>query len=133
VLREPGVIACASEAAPRPRLAGPARRLFGLPIDPNRADSATLETLPGIGPARARAIVAERARRPFASPRDLRRVHGLGPVRIAALAPHLDFPEPTPGRGEPAAETITCRPACGTALGAAAAGEAPREAAGEGP
>jgi competence protein ComEA len=59
--------------------------VLDLPIDPNRADALTLETLPGIGPARAEAIIAERSRRPFRDLRDLMRVHGLGPSRVAAL------------------------------------------------
>jgi hypothetical protein len=56
------VVACVCDGGP---LRGPARRLFGLPIDVNVADAWTLEALPGIGPARARAIVAERQRAPF--------------------------------------------------------------------
>lgn len=68
-----------------PALRGPARLLFALPIDPNRADARTLEALPGVGPVRAARIVAERARRPFAELRDLRRVHGIGPHTVAGL------------------------------------------------
>ncbi len=67
-------------------LRGPARRLFGLPIDPNRADAQTLETLPGIGARRAAAILRERARRPFRDLRDLERVPGVGPRTLAGLA-----------------------------------------------
>jgi hypothetical protein len=76
---------CGEPAAGRP-LRGPARRLFGLPIDPNRADAPTLETLPGIGPRGAEAILRERARAPFATPQDLARVHGIGPRTVAGLA-----------------------------------------------
>ena len=72
-----------------PPLRGPARRLFGLPLDPNRADAATLETLPGIGPVRAAAIVDERRRRPFARVGDLARVRGIGPHTLARIAPWL--------------------------------------------
>jgi hypothetical protein len=72
-----------------PPLRGPARRLFGLPLDPNRADAATLETLPGIGPVRAAAIVAERRRRPFARVADLARVRGIGPRTLTRIAPWL--------------------------------------------
>ncbi len=67
-------------------LRGPARRLFGLPIDPNRADAQTLEILPGIGAKRAAAILSERARRPFRDLRDLERVPGVGPRTLAGLA-----------------------------------------------
>lgn len=65
---------------------GPARLLFGLPIDPNRADAETLEVLPGIGPSRAGAIVAGRESRPYRSVEDLQRVSGIGPVTVDRLA-----------------------------------------------
>jgi len=76
-------IACGGPGAP---LSGVARRIFGRPIDPNRADGPTLETLPGIGPSRAAAILAERARRPFASGAELARVRGIGASTVARLA-----------------------------------------------
>jgi competence protein ComEA len=133
VLREPAVIECVLESAPRPRLAGPTRRLFDLPVDPNRADPVTLETLPGIGPARARAIVAERSSRPFASLADLRRVYGLGPVRVAALAPYLAFSGPLAVGDVPSVKSPTCRSSCGNAPAGAVSGEVPQGAAEEGP
>lgn len=71
-------------------LRGPARRLFDLPIDPNRADAQTLEILPGIGARRAAAIVRERARRPFRDLRDLDRVPGLGPRILARLSGRVE-------------------------------------------
>lgn len=56
------------------------------PIDLNTADLATLDSLPGIGPATARAILEERARRGgFRSTRDLLRVPGIGDGRFARL------------------------------------------------
>jgi competence protein ComEA len=56
------------------------------PIDLNAADLAALDSLPGIGPATARAIVEERARRGgFRSTRDLLRVPGIGEGRFARL------------------------------------------------
>jgi competence ComEA-like helix-hairpin-helix protein len=77
------VVACdRSAGAP---LRGAARRLFGLPLDPNTADALSLETLPGIGPARARAIVEARQRRPFERTEDLGRVHGIGPRTLERL------------------------------------------------
>lgn len=51
-------------------------------VDVNTADVATLESLPGVGPQIAKAIVAER---PFASVDDLERVQGIGPARLAEL------------------------------------------------
>jgi hypothetical protein len=70
-------------------LRGPARLLFGLGLDPNTADAASLEALPGIGPARARAIVAARCAKRFDSPRDLERVPGIGARSRARLEPWL--------------------------------------------
>jgi competence protein ComEA len=70
--------------------------LFALPIDPNRADARTLEALPGIGPARAAAILAERERRPFGEVDDLERVAGIGPKTRRRLAPWLGLPGGAP-------------------------------------
>lgn len=56
------------------------------PIDLNAADLGTLDSLPGIGPATARAILEERIRRGgFRSIRDLLRVPGIGEGRFARL------------------------------------------------
>jgi competence protein ComEA len=56
------------------------------PIDLNAADLAALDSLPGIGPATARAILEERTRRGgFRSTRDLLRVPGIGDGRFARL------------------------------------------------
>ncbi len=56
--------------------------LLGAPLDLNRAGIRELTLLPGVGPATARKIAAERmVRGPFGSPEDLRRVRGI-PVRV---------------------------------------------------
>jgi len=56
------------------------------PIDLNTATAADLETLPGVGPATAAAIVDDRDRNgPFASVDELDRVPGIGPAKLAAL------------------------------------------------
>jgi competence protein ComEA len=70
---------------------GPARVLFGLGIDPNLADAAALEALPGVGPARAEAIVAGRADGAYRTLADLGRVRGIGPVTLRRAAPWLEF------------------------------------------
>ncbi len=70
---------------------GPARLLFGLGLDPNRADAETLSALPGIGPARARAIVEGRRAGPYRTARDLTRVHGIGDKTALHLRPWLCF------------------------------------------
>jgi competence protein ComEA len=80
------VVSC---TGPGPPLRGPARLLFGLPLDANVADARSLEALPGIGPARAEAIVRARAQARFASLADLLRVPGIGPVTLSRVAPHL--------------------------------------------
>ncbi|NNE11537.1 MAG: ComEA family DNA-binding protein [Ilumatobacter sp.] len=57
------------------------------PIDLNVATAAELETLPGVGPATAAAIVDDRERNgPFASVDDLDRVPGIGRAKLAAVA-----------------------------------------------
>ena len=57
------------------------------PVDVNRASAAELDTLPGVGPATAAAIVAERdLNGPFVSFDDLERVPGIGPAKLARLA-----------------------------------------------
>ncbi len=55
-------------------------------VDLNRADQAQLETLPGIGPATARAIISYReANGGFATIEDLMQVPGIKQARFAAL------------------------------------------------
>ena len=56
------------------------------PVDLNSATVEELESLPGVGPATAAAIVDDRVRNgPFASVDDLDRVPGIGPGKLAAL------------------------------------------------
>lgn len=81
--------------APGGPVRGPARLLFGLGLDPNRADAETLAALPGVGPARAAAIVAARAKAPYRRAEDLRRVHGIGAKTVEALRPFLVLPGET--------------------------------------
>jgi competence protein ComEA len=70
------------------RIAKPAPRS---PIDINRADAATLQSLPGIGPTLARRIVEHRrtAGR-FASPDQLLEVEGIGPKRYQMLKSRIE-------------------------------------------
>lgn len=59
----------------------------GEKIDVNRADAVQLQRLPGVGPARAAAIVRERDEGgPFASAADLERVAGIGPAMVERWA-----------------------------------------------
>ncbi len=53
------------------------------PVDINRATPDQLDALPGVGPATAAAIVAERERNgPFLAVDDLERVPGIGPAKL---------------------------------------------------
>lgn len=59
-------------------------------LDLNTASEVELNALPGIGPALAERIAADReARGPFESVADLARVHGIGPKLIERIAPHV--------------------------------------------
>lgn len=74
-----------TESAPPPNLA--------LRIDLNTADAAQLTLLPDIGPARARAIIADReAHGPFEAIADLDRVPGIGARTVDGLAAHATAP-----------------------------------------
>lgn len=55
-------------------------------LDLNTATQAELETLPNIGPLKAKRIVNAR---PFDSVKDLLRVQGLGPKTLESLLPHI--------------------------------------------
>ncbi|MBP6572141.1 MAG: helix-hairpin-helix domain-containing protein, partial [Gemmatimonadales bacterium] len=62
-------------------------------FDPNRAGVAEWDALPGIGPTRAKAIVAFRdSAGPFRRLDDLRRVPGLPASVLRGLAAHLQLP-----------------------------------------
>lgn len=54
-------------------------------VDVNRAGSEELQELPGIGPALAERILAERRKRMFTSLEDLLRVSGIGPATLERL------------------------------------------------
>src|SRR5262245_16585385 len=68
-------------------------------VDLNRATAAELDRLPGIGPKRAQQIIDERAKRPFTSVEDLRRVSGIGPKTLEKLRPLVTV-GPGPSTGE---------------------------------
>lgn len=59
-------------------------------LDLNRASVEELELLPGLGPLRARRIIAWRNQSgPFESLEDLRFIRGLGERSVADLAPYV--------------------------------------------
>jgi competence protein ComEA len=56
------------------------------PVDINSADEAQLDTLPGVGPSTARAIIEYRAQHGrFASVDGLLDVRGIGPKKLERL------------------------------------------------
>ncbi len=75
-------VRCGATPEPRRPVRGAARLLFGQTLDLNCAEAADLEALPGIGPARAAAIVSAR---PFFSLAGLERVRGIGPQTVEGL------------------------------------------------
>jgi len=68
-------------------------------INPNDASEASLSRLPGIGPTRARAIIALRERLQdqngrssvFQNAEDLAQVKGIGPATVDGMRPWLRF------------------------------------------
>ena len=73
----------------RPRLRRPAAS-EARPVDLNTADSAALETVPGIGKSLSQRIVAFREKNgPFQSVDDLLKVQGVGEKSIQKLRPYL--------------------------------------------
>ncbi len=72
------------------------RGAAALPVGPIRLNSATqaeLETLPGIGPGRAKRILAYRQTYgPFASAMDLGKVPGIPPALVTQLVPQVVVP-----------------------------------------
>lgn len=85
---QPSAAPTASVAAPETlaaRSAAPARASTGL-VDINRAELAELESLPGIGPVKATAIVQWRETHgAFQTIEDLQKVSGIGPATLAKL------------------------------------------------
>ncbi len=62
-------------------------------VNLNKASSAELQTLPGVGPALAGRIIAYRsAVGPYAEPAELQRVRGIGPKTYEKLAPYISAP-----------------------------------------
>ena len=85
-----GAGSCGDTSAPRLRCAvAPLKP----PLNINVASLTELDALPGVGPARAAAILQYRQQHgSFASVDDLARVPGLGPAAVARLRGHLTAP-----------------------------------------
>ncbi|MES1210627.1 MAG: helix-hairpin-helix domain-containing protein [Pseudomonadota bacterium] len=77
--------------------AAPARAGKGVDgvVNLNTAPAAVLGLLPGVGPAKAEAIVGYRTRRPFRTVDELVRIKGIGRKMVRRLRPHLAVSGPT--------------------------------------
>ena len=74
-------------------------------VNINTASEAELDTLPGIGPSKAAAIVAYRTEHgPFASISDLSKVQGIGNKTVSKLSSHISVGD---GDATAAASTAT--------------------------
>lgn len=71
------------------------------PVGPNVASQVELETLPGIGPAKARAIIEYREKHgPFRRVEDLEGVRGIGRATVEKLAPRVKIAPPRATRAQ---------------------------------
>ena len=83
--REPSVVRATPAATPA---GGGQTGAAAVPVDINTADAAALESLPGIGPALAGAIIEHRDRvGTFLRVDDLERVSGIGPAKLEQIRP----------------------------------------------
>ncbi|HEU4386110.1 MAG TPA: helix-hairpin-helix domain-containing protein [Anaeromyxobacteraceae bacterium] len=73
----------------------------GEQVDLNRATTAELQRLPGVGRKRADAIVAARAQKPFRRPEDVLRVKGLSRAWFERVKGHLAAGPPPPASASP--------------------------------
>jgi competence protein ComEA len=75
-------------------------------VDVNTADESQLRTVKGIGPVKAKALLAYRAKNgPFRSASDLRKVKGFGAKTLARIGPSLSISGKPISSGPPVAAT----------------------------
>jgi competence protein ComEA len=70
-------------------------------VNLNEASAEELERLPGIGPAKARAIVEHRHAHPFRKAEELTRVKGIGRKTFGKLRPYITLTGATTLSSEP--------------------------------
>jgi competence ComEA-like helix-hairpin-helix protein len=64
-------------------------------VNLNTAPPATLELLPGVGPAKVQSILEYRRKHPFRTTDELVRIKGIGHKMVKRLRPHLAVNGPT--------------------------------------
>ena len=69
-------------------------------VDLNSASVEELARLPGIGPAKAQAIVSHRSADPFRKPEDLRKVKGIGDKLYEQLKDQITVGGPAAGSSD---------------------------------
>jgi competence ComEA-like helix-hairpin-helix protein len=75
-------------------------------VNLNTAPTEVLSLLPGVGPAKASAIVTYRKRRPFRTVDELVRIKGIGRKMVRRLRPHLAVAGPTTATAGEAKPTV---------------------------
>jgi competence protein ComEA len=83
----PRAAAVSTSASGGPATAAPSHA--GQRLNVNTATQAQLETLPGIGPVLAQAIIRYRSRKRFSRPEELTEVPNIGPKRFEAIRPFV--------------------------------------------
>ncbi len=78
-----------AKPVPRPVTASKKAGELTAAVNVNRADQAELQKLPGIGPKLSQRILDERAKAPFKSIEELRRVPGIGAKTLEKLRPFV--------------------------------------------
>ncbi len=80
-------------------------------VNLNTAPAELLSLLPGVGPAKAGAIVTYRTRRPFRTVDELVRIKGIGRKMVRRLRPHLAVAGPTTATAAEAKPNVPVQPA----------------------
>ena len=83
------VMAVAAQAVAQSRSTATSEAAASGVVNINTATAEQLSLLPGVGPTRARAIIAAREQRPFRAVRELQRVRGIGWAMVQRLRPYL--------------------------------------------
>lgn len=90
-----GWIGCRGDPGPSRPLQGLELVLLGRAVDLDTATAEDLSAVPGIGPGLAAEVVRDREERgPFGGPDGLRRVRGIGRVRMERARPWLRSTSP---------------------------------------